>query len=174
MKWDRVLVGLRQTSETRRAGAEQPECRRVSVCTQSVSRVISEERRDSLPPSLFLHLGQRGGGRVGGKRWLCPVQGQASLCRQKVGGSCVRRGASFPPLFSCADKAVNSRGPLLPTTSRPFTTYCLSWLQEGGGEARIHVERGRVQTEGFNAWSSFIRMRKRESERANGTVVGSR
>lgn len=73
--------------------------------------------------------GRRGGLLWRGGGWLCPAQGQASLCGQRVtrwSGSSAGHDANFPPLLPSVDKAI-SPGLLWASAGLnlwAFTAYC--------------------------------------------------
>lgn len=145
----------------------------VRVCVSvraymSCLRVISDKgdmmcQFVSLTPSSSLSSFRKG--RVGwrwgvcfGGGWLCPAQGQASLCGQRVtrwSGSSAGHCASSPPLLPSADKAINPsllwasaalalRGCLLPTVL--WDQLCL-WQGDGAGGGTLNTQIGRgVQT----------------------------
>lgn len=89
----------------------------------------------SLTPSSSLSSIREGGrwgdcyGGVEGGGWLCPAQGQASLCGQRVtrwSGSSAGHAANFPPLLPSSDKAINA-GLLWASAALnlwAFTAYC--------------------------------------------------
>lgn len=114
----------------------------------------------------FLYPGRMGGGRWGAGRllwrggkgregerrvagWMCPAQGQASLCGHRVtrwSGSSAGHDANFPPLLPSTDKPINP-GLLWAFAALnlwAFTAYCFVGLICLQGEAHcVHAERER-------------------------------
>lgn len=123
--------------------SESSQCQSVCLCTQRVLWFISDKGNMmcqfvSLTPSSSLsslidRRGLGGGGPVyggvEGRGWLCPAQGRASLCGQRVmrwSGSSAGHSANLPPLLPSTDKAINP-GLLWASAALnlwAFTAYC--------------------------------------------------